>query len=171
MGRQPIPRPIPTAGPTGSVRPSPLPLIPPWLREHLSCGVLLPRASLWDHSGYADPLHQHLKTYLGNLLSDDPCRSHSHPGENGTIYVESRWPDTQGKASHEEGMKRLGTWCDDLQQVDITDAPLRVNDESISHVALVYSNLEPTGPEAGAALMTLGMSLFSVSHYASVSEL
>src|SRR5258708_27607177 len=79
-----------------------------------------------DNSGYADPLHQHLKTYLGNLLSDDPCRSHSHPGENGTIYVESRWPDTQGKASHEEGMKRLGTWCDDLQQVDITDAPLRV---------------------------------------------
>jgi hypothetical protein len=124
-----------------------------------------------DNSGYADPLHQHLKIYLGNLLSDDPHRKRSRPGDNGAIYVESRWLDAQGKASHEEGMKRLGIWCDDLQQVEIADAPLRTKNEPISHVALVYSNLEPTGPEPGAALMTLGMGLFSVSHYASASGL
>src|SRR5260370_20523387 len=104
------------------------------------------------NSGYADPLHQHLKKCLGTLLSDDPNRTEGrmHPGDNGAIYVESRYPDAQGKPTREEGLKRLGVWCDDQQKIDITDAPFvakDMNDGSISHIALVYSNLEPMGPE------------------------
>ncbi|HEY1354607.1 MAG TPA: hypothetical protein VGF67_33775 [Ktedonobacteraceae bacterium] len=124
-----------------------------------------------DNSGYADPLHQHLKLYLGDRLSDDPRRQRNVPGENGAIYVESRWLDPQGRASREEGMKRLGTWNDDFQQIDTSAAPLRSGEEPFAHVALVYSNLEPTGPAPGAALMTLGMGLFSMSHYTSALDL
>ncbi len=124
-----------------------------------------------DNSGYADPLHQHLKKCLAEQLSDDPNREHSEPGDNGAIYVESRWRDDKGIASREEGLKRLGVWRDDKERVDTTAAPLVAYDGSVSHVALVYSNLEPMGPELGAALVTLGTSLFSASHYASASGL
>ena len=124
-----------------------------------------------DNSGYADPLHLNLKKCLKEKLSDDPGRKRSKPGDNGVIYVQSRWADEQGKASSEPGMKRLGVWCNDKQHVDTTGAPLVANDEPVSHIALIYSNLEPIGPEVGAALITLGMSLFSASHYASVSGL
>ena len=123
-----------------------------------------------DNSGYADPLHQHLKKCLEEELNDDPNRERGNPGDNGAIYVASRWPDDQGNASREEGMKRLGVWYDDKQGVDTTDAPLAdkdAKDGSISHVALVYSNLEPTGPEIGATLITLETTLFSASHYGS----
>jgi hypothetical protein len=112
-----------------------------------------------DNSGYADPLQQHFKKCLEEELSDDPNRERNKPGDNGAIYVESRWPDEQGNASGEEGMKRLGTWCDNKQGIDTTDAPLvkkDARDGSISHVALVYSKLEPKGPEIGATLVTLG---------------
>lgn len=123
-----------------------------------------------ENSGYADPLHQHLHTRLGTLLSDDPQRTHNQPGSNGAIYVESRWLDEQEKASREEGLKRLGTWSGE-QQIDITNAPLTANNASIAHVALVYSNLEPTGPQAGAALLSANLGLFSISHYASAAGL
>src|SRR5216683_4696477 len=121
-----------------------------------------------ENSGYADLLHLHLKTCLGAQLSDDPNRTRrpDHPGENGAIYVQSHWRDAQGRASREEGLNRIGKWCDDLQRVNITDAPLVANGEPISHVALVYSNLEPTGPAVGATLTILGMGLFASSPYA-----
>ena len=32
------------------------------------------------NSGYADPLHRHLKKCLGNALSDDPGRERGTPG-------------------------------------------------------------------------------------------
>ena len=128
------------------------------------------------NSGYADPLHQHLKKCLGTLLSDDPNRTEGrmHPGDNGAIYVESRYTDAQGKPTREEGLKRLGVWCDDQQKIDITDAPFvakDMNDGSISHIALVYSNLEPMGPEVEATWITLETSLASASHYGSVTGL
>lgn len=118
-----------------------------------------------NNSGYADPLHEHLSKYLGTMLSDDPHRARTRRGENGTIYVESRWLTALGTPSREEGLKRLGTWSADRQQIDRLRAPLVANDERISHVALVYSNLEPTAPEVGAALIASAMSLFSASHY------
>ncbi len=128
------------------------------------------------NSGYADPLHQHLKKYLGTILSDDPNRKEGRiqPGDNGAIYVESRYLDAHGKPTREEGMKRLGVWCNDQQQIDVTDAPLVAEDAidgSVSHIALVYSNLEPMGPELGATMITLETSLASASHYGSVAGL
>ena len=129
-----------------------------------------------SNSGYADPLHQHLKTCLGTLLSDDPNRSdgRNKPGDNGTIYVESRYPDAQGKLTREEGLKRLGVWRTDQQIIDIKNAPLveeNANDGSVSHIALVYSNLEPMDQEVGATAITLEMSLAAASHYGSVTSL
>jgi hypothetical protein len=127
-----------------------------------------------DNSGYADPLHQHLKKCLEEKLSDDPNRERINPGDNGAIYVESRWLDDKGIASREEGLKRLGVWRDDKLRVDTNDALLVADDAkdgSVSHIALVYSNLEPMGPEIGAALVTLGTSLFAASHYGSASGL
>jgi hypothetical protein len=128
------------------------------------------------NSGYADPLHQHLKKCLGTLLSDDPYRKEGRllPGDNGAIYVESRYKDAQGKPTREEGLKRLGIWCDDHQKIDFTNAPLvedGAEDGSISHIALVYSNLEPMDTEVGASAISLGMSLPSASHYGSVTNL
>lgn len=120
-----------------------------------------------DNSGYADLLHQHLKKCLIEKLSDDPERVRSKPGDNGAIYVESRWRDDSGNVSREEGLKRLGVWCGDKQHVDITGALLVANDEPVSHVALVYSDLEPKGPEIGAMLLTLETTLLGASHYGS----
>src|SRR5215472_10763581 len=62
------------------------------------------------NSGYADPLHQHLNNYLTTMLGDDPKRAinRAQPGDDGVIYVESRYRDKQGKATREEGLKRLG---------------------------------------------------------------
>ena len=81
------------------------------------------------------------------MLSDDPNRTtnRNQPGDNGPIYVQSHYRDAQGRPSREEGLKRLGTWSDDKQSIHIEDAPLvakDANDGSISHVALVYSNLQ-----------------------------
>lgn len=123
------------------------------------------------NSGYADLLHEHLSKCLGTMLSDDPYRKREHRGENGAIYVESHFLTAAGAVSREEGLKRLGAWSEDKQHIETKDAPLVANDERISHVALVYSNLEPIVSEVGSALVAFAMSLFSVSHYAHVSGL
>jgi hypothetical protein len=120
-----------------------------------------------DNSGYADPLHQHLKKCLTGKLSDDPRRTRRKPGDNGAIYVQSRWRPDGGIASRDEGLKRLGSWSDDGQHIVREDAPLVDKDEPVSHVALVYSNLEPRGPEIGAMLITLETTIISASHYGS----
>lgn len=116
-------------------------------------------------SGYADPLHEHLSKYLGSILSDDPNRSRSHSGENGAIYVQSRWLSNAGVPCREEGLKRIGSWSQDRRQIIKENAPLVADGGRVSHIALVYSNLEPTAPEIGAALITSAMSLFSAWHY------
>jgi hypothetical protein len=129
-----------------------------------------PQPQLKD-SGYADLLHEHLSKCLGTMLSDDPNRERAQKGENGAIYVESRYRDAVGTASRQEGMKRLGSWSRDMRSIETKDAPLVANGEPVSHVALVYSNLEPQEPEIGAALFTSAMSLFSASHYAHAAGL
>jgi hypothetical protein len=116
------------------------------------------------NSGYADLLHQHLSQCLGPLLSDDPNRTRDQRGDNGAIYVESRWLTPVGIASREEGLKRLGTWSEDKQHIDTADAPLVANDEPISHVALIYSDLEPQVAELGAGTIATVMSLYSARH-------
>jgi pimeloyl-ACP methyl ester carboxylesterase len=70
-----------------------------------------------DNSGYADPLRQHLKKCLEEELNDDPHREHGSLDDKDAIYVESRWPDDQGNASREEGMKRLGVRSRSVKQV------------------------------------------------------
>lgn len=123
------------------------------------------------NSGYADLLHEHLSECLGTLLSDDPERTRERRGENGAIYVESRWLTPGGNACRDEGLRRLGTWADNMQHIDTAHAPLVANNEPISHVALVYSDLEPQAAEAGAAAVTMAMSLLSASHYAHIMGL
>ena len=123
--------------------------------------------------GYADQLHEHLSKYLSTMLSDDPNRAgeRKQPGQRGAIYVQSRWLTATGTASREEGLKRLGSWSKDMRHIETKKAPLVANDEPISHVALIYSNLEPTDPEVGAALVTSAMSLVSLSNYAHITGL
>lgn len=123
-----------------------------------------------DIPGYADSLHEHLSKYLGTMLSDDPRRAEArkHPGQSGAIYVQSRWLNAKGKPCREEGLKRLGSWSKDMRHIKTKEAPLVANDEPISHVALIYSNLEPTDSEVGAALVTSAMSLVSLSSYTHV---
>lgn len=121
--------------------------------------------------GYADPLHEHLKKQLGSLLSDDPNRKRTREGENGAIYVQSRWLTPDGIPSTEEGLKRLGSWSKDMRRFQTKNAPLIADDARISHVALVYTNLEPQGPEVEATLLSSAMSLFYTSNYAHISGL
>src|SRR5690348_15348429 len=121
--------------------------------------------------GYADPLHEHLKKQLGSLLSDDPNRKRTREGENGAIYVQSRWLTPDGIPSTEEGLKPLGSWSKDMRRFQTKNAPLIADDARISHVALVYTNLEPQGPEVEATLLSSAMSLFYTSNYAHISGL
>lgn len=119
------------------------------------------------NSGYADPLHQHLKADLKELLSDDPQRlHHGIPGENGAIYVESR-AYNHDRVTIENGLERLGRWNTDGISVDGTDAPLVARDEPVSHIALVYSRLEPDRGDREAARQALKMSLSSLRRYSS----
>lgn len=134
-------------------------------------GFMQPPQQGAENSGYADLLHMHLSEVLGPLLSDDPHRTRTQRGENGTIYVESRWLTPAGNASSEEGLKRLGSWSQDMRHIDTTGADLVANDEPLSHVALIYSDLEPQAAELGAAMVATAMSLFSASHYAHVAGL
>src|ERR1700686_5317722 len=83
------------------------------------------------NSGYADLLHVHLNKYLDTMLSDDSKRERANRGENGAIYVESRWRDASGMASREEGLKRLGRWSSDGTQVETKDASLVANGECL----------------------------------------
>ncbi|HAE82198.1 MAG TPA: hypothetical protein DCK85_02315 [Ktedonobacter sp.] len=125
------------------------------------------------NTGYADLFHHYLHTHprLNPLLSDDPKRSRTHAGENGAIYVQSRWSEDQESSSTEEGLKRLGTWSEDRKKINTDGAPLVANGKLLSHVALVYSNLEATSAPFGVAIMTLVMSIFSASRYGSFKGL
>lgn len=121
--------------------------------------------------GYADGLHQHLSKYLSPpILSDDPQRSRSQCGENGPIYVQSRWPPENGHL--EQGLARLGSWStSDMHHIDSTSALLATQDAKIAHIALVYSPLEEEKAQLDAALVAASMSLARISHYAHITDL
>jgi hypothetical protein len=121
--------------------------------------------------GYADTLHEHLSCYLGETLSDDPQRARHKPGEAGPIYVSSVWPPNTCK--REDGLKRLGSWDESSYrgQVDGSDAPLTDGKGRISHIALVYSELEGRTSQIGAALVAGSMSALHLPQYAHVTEM
>ncbi len=121
--------------------------------------------------GYADPLHEHLSHILGETLSDDPRRARQQRGEAGPIYVSSVWPPNTYR--REEGLKRLGSWDEAgyRGQVDGSDAPLTDGKGKISHIALVYSELEGQTRQLSAALVAGGMSALHLPHYANVAEM
>lgn len=112
-------------------------------------------------SGYADLLHEYLKECLPDLLSDDPERSRARPGENGVIYVQSKW------RNHQEESREIG-----LSRLDPT-RPLVAGDEAVAHLALVYSNLEEEPPKrhVSRSLITLGMACSSFLRYGTIQGL
>jgi hypothetical protein len=121
--------------------------------------------------GYADRLHQALAETLGpDLLSDDPQRTRSLPGEAGPIYVQSSWPPDSN--NHEAGLSRLGRWVPGpTRAIDTSDTPSMGEDGRIAHIALVYSQLQDQSGHLGAALEAGGSALFSLGHYASLTGL
>ncbi len=110
------------------------------------------------NSGYADLLHAHLKVRLKHLLSDDPQRTRKSPGENGAIYVQSRWGKTTAGTNRQCGMQRL-------------DECLVTNHEPISHIALVYSNLEPRHRRRRNGLILSLMGLSKLLTYSNAWDL
>ncbi|GAC1523682.1 MAG: hypothetical protein NVS2B16_31980 [Chloroflexota bacterium] len=133
-------------------------------------GVGFQQPPLADGSpGYADKLHAALSHEMGpDLLSDDPGRQRSRPGEKGPIYVQSHWPP--GQLSTEPGLERLGSWTDDQRRlVDPTGHPLLGERGSIAHVALVYSNAQDLEERPGSALETFAKASVSFHHYATAS--
>ena len=144
-------------------------------RNKLTClvtihGIGFQQAPQDGSPGYADGLHQRLRTYLGNSLGDDPGRKRSQPGEAGPVYVQSHWPPESDNI--EAGLRRLGTWASqDHREIDTSNAPLVEGDAPIGHVALVYSHLQDQGPHLGAIAETSAKAIFSHSHYASIASL
>jgi TIR domain len=117
---------------------------PPGVRQGITClvtihGINFQQPPLDGVPGYADALHQSLSHHLGlAILSDNPLRERSQPGEAGPIYVLSNWPPS----SRLSGLSRLGEWDASKQEVDISNAPLLQGTQPIAHVALVYTLLE-----------------------------
>ena len=85
-------------------------------------GIGFQQPPVGDIPGYADKLHANLKRELKELLSDDPGRQRTRPGEAGAIYVQSEYPT--GTGDRMEGMRRLGVWDHTRTSIDTTDAPL-----------------------------------------------
>ena len=96
--------------------------------------------------GYADALHDSLRTELGDKLGEDPERP-----AGGLVYVRSEVDRSSSK-----GLERLEN-----------GRPLS-SGRSIAHVALVYSPSEPLVPRAGSAADTLARALLAHSHYVSI---
>lgn len=121
--------------------------------------------------GYADGLHLNLSRFLdADVLSDDPSRAQERKnrGEAGPIYVSSHWPP--GAESTEPGVARVGRWDPaNPDRVLIGDAPLEAGGARITHVALVYSNLEDLGPQPGASIETAARALVALPRYAPVA--
>jgi hypothetical protein len=119
-------------------------------------------------AGYADALHDHLRTALGDRLGDDPDRGQ---GVRGPVYVHSHWPP--GSRKIEEGIERLGSWEKDVRpgRVDPQGKPLVNRNQSIAHVALVYANLEEKSSALGPLGLITEMSAFRLGNYAGVLRL
>lgn len=133
-------------------------------------------------AGYADSLHRHLREQLHAKLGNDPNKQRAG-NKPGAIYVESCWRDDDSEPSYEAGLKRLGTWSSDMRHVDYdknatcSDSSCLISDEDyergsrVSHVALVYSDLEKTTDEFGAALPVLRRSIFAANRYSTIWNL
>ncbi len=116
--------------------------------------------------GYADQVHGNLRQYLEPLLSGDPGRG----GTPGAIYVQSHWPPGSNRV--EPGLARLGRWNASRTSIDGSgDARLTTGDQTVAHVALVYSHLEDQGPRLGALLETTAKAAVYLGHYASFGNL
>lgn len=113
-------------------------------------------------AGYADVLHQHLTDELHGQLSADPERNDPRTGEPfGPVYVQSHWPPR----ADDENARRAG-----LARLD-PDHALRVGDEPLGHVALVYSHLEETTPKPGSFLELCGQAIVQHGKYASMPRI
>jgi hypothetical protein len=97
--------------------------------------------------GYADALHDLLRRPLGDRLGDDPER----PGTGGPVYVSS-----ESAGSPNKGLARLDK-----------SRPLVSEEDTIAHVALVYSPSEPLEPRIGETAEAMSRAAVSHSHYLS----
>ena len=73
-----------------------------------------------DDSGYADPLHEHLKQYLGNCLSDDPRRTRTRPGGSDcTLLLGLGSNEHQDIGVAIQGYRFPEMWESCMQQADV----------------------------------------------------
>jgi len=116
--------------------------------------------------GYADPLHEQLRTNLPGALGDDPFRV----AENGRgpVYAANNFPPRSGAT--EPGLARLGSWTP-TGSVDPTGKPLAAPGTKIAHVALVYSGLEENQGDVPALLGLETLSATSITDYESLGGL
>jgi hypothetical protein len=134
-------------------------------------GIGFQQPPVGDVPGYADNLHRNLKKALPDLVSDDPGRQRSQPGEAGAIYAQSEYPTASHK--REEGLRRLGVWDQTHRTIKIDDAPLvdeaHKDREAIAHIALVYASLEDVAvPHIGSAVDAGIRSLLASGRYLSI---
>jgi hypothetical protein len=97
--------------------------------------------------GYADALHERLRTELGDLLGDDPQRP-----EGGPVYVRS-----EVDGSRDKGLGRLAP-----------NQPLVKRAGTIAHVALVYSPSEPLDSRLGSVADAIARAALAHGHYTTV---
>ena len=97
--------------------------------------------------GYADALHDLLRTALRGRLGDDPERR----AMGGPVYVSSEYDGSSAK-----GLGRLDN-----------GRPLVGEEGQVAHVALVYSPSEPLEPRFGETAEALARAAISHGHYAS----
>ncbi|MBV9315136.1 MAG: hypothetical protein JO100_15715 [Pseudonocardia sp.] len=125
-------------------------------------GIGFQQPPVGDQAGYADQFHTLLAapTALGSALGNDPNRL------AGPVYVQSCWD-----GSRTAGLDRLGTRTA-TGGIDISLAPLvaapaeQQPQPRYAHVALVYSDLEDTGPRPGSTVDTLARATVSFGRYA-----
>jgi hypothetical protein len=93
--------------------------------------------SIAASDGYADALHESLRSHLRGVLGDDPFRT--TVGGRGPVYVQSNFPPLSNAT--EPGVRRVGNWTAS-GAIDSSEAPLATAGSRVAHVAFVYSGLE-----------------------------
>jgi hypothetical protein len=116
--------------------------------------------------GFADALHEGLRSSLGAVLGDDPIRVDA--GGRGPVYVQSNSPPHTGPT--EAGVSRLGSWTA-TGSVEITGKPLAGNGAGIAHVALVYSGAEEQTGDVPALIGMEVIGAASITSYATLGGL
>jgi hypothetical protein len=113
--------------------------------------------------GFADALHEGLRSSFAGVLGDDPIRVAA--GGRGPVYAQSNSPPHTGPT--EPGLNRLGTWTT-TGSVEITGKPLAGAGADIAHVALVYSGLEE---QTGDVPALIGMEVIGAGSITSYTTL